>query len=223
MKLKQFAAASLCVAAGAFAAPAMAAVVEYDITSLNTTQTNILTNLLIQKFDSSLGTLTGITIEYESAVSGHVALSNSSLTKDKSATVGLTATMALTGPGGLSLSDTDTLFSGVVVTAVKNTTNVIVASGEGNLSGSQALDAAYFGLFTGTGSVTASLAINATGAAAVSSGVRPQFTTLADGAGKVTYTYDIAPVPEPETYGMLLLGLGVVAYAAKRKSRSAQA
>lgn len=34
------------------------------------------------------------------------------------------------------------------------------------------------------------------------------------GFGSVTYT--LVPVPEPETYGMLLAGLGLVAWAAKR-------
>lgn len=224
MKLKQFAAASLCVAAGAFSAPAMAAVVEYDITSIGSTLTNILTDLSIHQFDTSLGTLTAITIEYGSSVNGKVELTNTSLTKNKTTTVGLSTTMTLTGPGGLALGgDTESLFSGVNATAVKNTANVTVASGEAELFSSYAVNASNFSLFTGTGSVTAALAINATGTAVGQTGIGTKFTTLGDGAGKVTYTYTALPVPEPETYGMLLLGLGVVAYAAKRKSRSAQA
>ncbi|WP_373988133.1 choice-of-anchor E domain-containing protein [Duganella sp. BuS-21] len=224
MKLKQFAAASLCVAAGAFSAPAMAAVVEYDITSVNTSLTNILTNLSIHQFDAALGTLTGITIEYGSSVSGNVALSNSSTTKNKTTTVGLTTTMTLTGPGALALgSDSDVLFSNVNATAVKNTAGVVVASGTANLYSSLALGASEFSLFTGTGNVTAALAINAAGTAVGQTGIGTKFTTYGDGVGKVSYTFTAAPVPEPETYGMLLLGLGVVAFAAKRKSRSAQA
>ncbi len=224
MKLKQFAAASLCVAAGAFSAPAMAAVVEYDITSIGSTLTNILTDLSIQRFDTSLGTLTAITIEYGSSVNGKVELTNTSLTKNKTTTVGLSTTMTLTGPSGLVLgSDTESLFSGVNATAVKNTANVVVASGEAELFSSSGVKPVHFGLFTGTGSLIASLAINATGTSAGQAGIGTKFTTFGDGAGKVIYTYTAAPVPEPETYGMLLLGLGVVAYAAKRKSRSAQA
>ncbi|HEX5341155.1 MAG TPA: choice-of-anchor E domain-containing protein [Duganella sp.] len=223
MKLKQFAAASL-FAASAISAPAMAAVVEYNITSVPSSLTNILAALDIHQFDATLGTLTGITIEYGSAVSGQVALSNSSTTKNKTTTVGLTTTMTLTGPGALALGgDSETLFSGVAATAVKNTSNVVVASGSGNLFSSYALSAGEFGLFTGTGNVAASLAINAAGSSVGQTGITSKFTTYATGVGKVIYTYDIAPVPEPETYGMLLLGLGVVAFAAKRKSRSAQA
>ena len=223
MKLKQFAAASLCVAAGAFAAPAMAAVVEYNITSIGDLQTNILADLSIHQFDGSLGTLTGITIEYGSTASGKAFLTNN-VTKDRTTKLGLTATMTLTGPGALALgSDTESLFSGVNATSVKGTSNVEAAHGTAHLSSNQSLDAAYFSLFTGTGSLTAKLAINAAGTSAGQTGITSKFATFADGAGKVIYTYNIAPVPEPETYGMLLLGLGVVAYAAKRKSRSAQA
>jgi len=224
MKLKPFAAASLCVAAGAFSAPAMATVLEYEFTPLNSSLTNILTTLSIHQFDGALGQLTGITIEYGSAVDGKVALSNASTTKNKTTKVSLTSTMTLTGPGALALGgDSQALFSNVNVTAVKNSSNVVVASGGANLFSSVTLGQSDFALFTGTGSVLSSLAINASGTSSGQTGIDTVFTTFADGAGKVTYTYTAAPVPEPETYGMLLLGLGVVAFAAKRKSRSAQA
>ncbi|MYM25317.1 choice-of-anchor E domain-containing protein [Duganella sp. FT135W] len=224
MKLKHFAAASLCVAAGAFAAPAMAAVKVYDITPVAAnTLTNILTNLDIHQFDTTLGTLTSITIEYGSSVTGKVALSNAG-PKNKNTTVGLTTTMTLTGPGSLSLgSDSKSLFSGVATTAAAGSSNVIKASGSSHLSSAYSVGAGNFSLFEGTGNVVASLAINAVGTSVGQTGIVSKFTTLADGIGKVTYTYTAAPVPEPETYGMLLLGLGVVAFAAKRKSRSAQA
>jgi hypothetical protein len=224
MKLKQFAAASLFVAAGAFSTSSMAAVKEYTITSVPSSLTNILANLDIQQFDTTLGTLTGITIEYGSSVTGQVALSNTSLTKNKTTTVGLSSTMTLTGPGALALgSDTESLFSGVLATAVKNTAGVVVASGTANLFSSVAIDSSNFSVFQGLGNVGASLAIKATGTSVGQSGITSKFNTYADGVGKVIYTYDAAPVPEPETYGMLLLGLGVVAFAAKRKARSAQA
>jgi hypothetical protein len=224
MKLKQFAAASLFVAAGAFSTSSMAAVQEYTITSVPSSLTSLLATLDIHQFDTALGTLTGITIEYGSTVVGQVALSNTSTTKDKTTTLGLKSTMTLTGPGALALgSDTDTLFSGVFATAVKNTSNVLAASGSASLSSSVALDSSSFSLFEGTGNVAASLSVKASGTSVGQSGITTKFTTYADGVGKVIYTYDVAPVPEPETYGMLLLGLGVVAFAAKRKARSAQA
>ncbi len=34
---------------------------------------------------------------------------------------------------------------------------------------------------------------------------------------KYTFNLDVTPVPEPETYGMLLAGMGVLAFAARRR------
>lgn len=224
MKLKQFAAASLCVAAATFSTSSMAAVKEYTITAVPSSLTSILATLDIHQFDTALGTLTGITIEYGSTVVGQVALSNTSTTKAKTTTVGLSSTMTLTGPGALALgSDTDTLFSGVLATAAKNSSNVVVASGTAHLDSSVSLASSSFSLFEGTGNVAASLSIKANGTSVGQTGITSKFTTYADGVGKVIYTYEVTPVPEPETYGMLLLGLGVVAFAAKRKARAAQA
>ncbi|OFA04928.1 PEP-CTERM sorting domain-containing protein [Duganella sp. HH101] len=221
MKFKNIAAA-LCIAASAVSAPAMATTVSYDITSVAAgTKTNILTLLNIKQFDALLGTLTGIEIDYGSHLLGQVAVTNESLKKDKTAVFSLSSTMSLTGPAGLNLgSDSKSLFS-ASVTAVKNTANVIGKTGTADLSSSTLLSGnTNFSLFTGTGDVGAWLNISALSDVSGQT-ITNTFTTWANGQGKVTYTYNAAPVPEPETYGMLLLGLGVVAFAAKRKSRAA--
>jgi hypothetical protein len=46
---------------------------------------------------------------------------------------------------------------------VKNTSNVVAASGSGSLSSSYSVNASDFSLFLGTGNTAASLAINASG------------------------------------------------------------
>ena len=221
MKFKNIAAA-LCIAASAVSAPAMATTISYDITSVASgTKTNILTLLNIKQFDALLGTLTGIEIDYGSHLLGQVAVTNESLKKDKTAVFSLSSTMSLTGPAGLNLgSDSKSLFS-ASVTAVKNTANVIGKTGTADLFSSTLLSGnTNFSLFTGTGDVGAWLNISALSDVSGQT-ITNTFTTWANGQGKVIYTYDAAPVPEPETYGMLLLGLGVVAFAAKRKSRAA--
>lgn len=220
MKLKNIAAA-LCIAAGAVSAPAMATTVSYDITPVAAgTKTNILTLLNIKQFDALLGTLTGIEIDYGSHLLGQVVVTNESLKKDKTATFSLSSTMSLTGPAGLNLgSDSKSLFN-ASVTAVKNTANVVGKTGTADLSSSTLLSGnSNFTLFTGTGDVNAWLNISALSDVSGQT-ITNTFTTWANGQGKVIYTYNAAPVPEPETYGMLLLGLGVVAFAAKRKSRA---
>jgi hypothetical protein len=40
----------------------------------------------------------------------------------------------------------------------------------------------------------------------------------ATATGMSTALYSLAPVPEPETWGMLLAGLGLVGFMARRKS-----
>ncbi|MYM41150.1 PEP-CTERM sorting domain-containing protein [Pseudoduganella sp. CY13W] len=51
--------------------------------------------------------------------------------------------------------------------------------------------------------------------------VKAVYSNFANGYGHVTYTFTAAPVPEPETYGMLLAGLAMLGFIAKRNKRSA--
>jgi hypothetical protein len=222
MKLKNFAAAAICVAAGAFAAPAMADTVTYDITAFTGTPTNIASLLDIKQFDSTLGALSSIEIEYSSVVYGQLLASNANTRADKAVNGTLNATMTLTGPGSLLLGSTGgTVFSGAG-TAHKATSLTAILAGEKNLSTDVVLDSGSFELFTGTGNVQANFSLIADGTKSGGTGVLTKFATTASGIGHVTYTYTVAaPVPEPETYGMMLLGLGAIAFVAKRKSRAA--
>jgi len=222
MKLKNFAAAAICVAAGVFAAPAMADTITYDITAFGPSATDLLTALSVKQFDPSKGILTGINISYASTVTGQVLLSNSKGV-DKQVNIDLSSTMTLELPGGSVFgTDTKSLFSNDVI-AYKKTTDVLAGQGKVVLSASGDLGNSYFSVFTGNGNVGGTLAVTAVSSADSPSGITADYTTMASGKGQVTYTFNAAPVPEPETYGMLLLGMGVVAFAAKRKSRSAQA
>lgn len=222
MKLKNFAAAAICVAAGVFAAPAMADTVTYDITAFGPSDTDLLAELAVKQFDPTKGVLTGITISYASTVSGQVLLSNSK-NVDKEVSIGLSSTMVLTLPSGSVFgTDTKSLFSDTV-TSVKKTSGVLAGHGDAVLSVNGSLDSGYFAMFSGKSNVAGMLAVTAVSSAESPSGITAEYSTSATGLGHITYTYNAAPVPEPETYGMLLLGMGVVAFAAKRKSRSAQA
>ncbi len=222
MKLKNFAAAAICVAAGVFAAPAMANTVTYDITSFGPSYTDLLTALTVKQFDPTKGLLTGISISYATTVSGQVLLSNSK-NVNKQVDIDLSSTMTLKLPDNSVFgTDTKSLFSDTV-TSYKKTTDVLAGQGSAVLSASGNLSNSYFSMFTGNSNVAGMLAVTAVSSADSPSGITADYTTTAIGQGQITYTYNTAPVPEPETYGMLLLGLGVVAFAAKRKSRSAQA
>lgn len=222
MKLKHFAAASLCVAAGAFSTSAMADTVVYNITPVSYSLTDLMNTLSIQQFDPSLGMLTGIEIDYTTKVTGDVTLVNAT-SKDKKVTVSLSAVATLTAPGSLSASDNGALVTAVPTTALKNTPGgVMVQNGSQELHTSLSLTSSdsQFGLFQGTGSVAGGLFVATTTKATGPAGFTGIFSSHNQGLGTVTYTFTAAPVPEPETYAMLLLGMGVVAFAAKRKSQA---
>ncbi|MYN15392.1 choice-of-anchor E domain-containing protein [Rugamonas sp. FT107W] len=222
MKLKNFAAAAICVAAGAFAAPAMADTISYDISAFGPSYTDLLTSLAVKQFDPSKGVLTGVSIAYSATVTGDVLLTNVKST-NKQVDIDLTSTMTLKLPDNSVVgTDTKSLFSGTV-TSVKKTSDVLAGHNSVVLLASGDLSSSYFSMFTGTSDVTGMLSVTAVSSAVSPSGITADYTTSAIGEGHVTYTFNAAPVPEPETYGMLLLGMGVVAFAAKRKSRSAQA
>ncbi|MBV6324487.1 choice-of-anchor E domain-containing protein [Duganella sp. HSC-15S17] len=200
----------------------MADTATYDITAFGPSYTDLLTELSVKQFDPTKGILTGISISYTSTVSGEVLLSNSK-NVNKQVDIDLSSTMTLTLPDhSVFGTDTKSLFSSTV-TSYKKTTDVLAGQGSAVLSASGNLNSGYFAMFTGHGNVTGLLAVTAVSSADSPSGITADYTTSATGLGQVTYTYNAAPVPEPETYGMLLLGLGLVAFAAKRKSRSTQA
>jgi len=120
-------------------------------------------------------------------------------------------------------SSAASLISGTYSAAGKST-GVQVAEVTKTLTVTSSVDSSLFSYFTGTGTVDGKFALSAVSNAESPSGITADFLTKAQGlGGTITYDYTVAAVPEPETYGMLLLGLGVVAFAAKRKARSAKA
>ena len=73
--------------------------------------------------------------------------------------------------------------------------------------------------FTGTGSSTMSASVFGTATSLVngsSGNTRSLVLPTFDAYAKVTYNY-VSAVPEPETYAMLLAGLGLIGVAARRR------
>lgn len=48
-------------------------------------------------------------------------------------------------------------------------------------------------------------------------------SVMSNAAGRYSANVALAPVPEPETYGMMLGGLGLLGFLARRRSKNAQA
>jgi hypothetical protein len=215
IKLTHLLLAAACLTTGAAHANEI-----FYTTSVPARDTNLHDLLSFQQFDPALGTLTSIKIEVGSHVAGTLTLNDTS-GDDRTVAASLSAALFLQRP------DSSAVIS--VLPATLFNTGVFVAgngsggtSGWADLYGSVTLNGASdLSLFKGTGSVLAPLAVNANEVAA-GDDLDILFATTANGYGKITYEFTAA-VPEPETYGMLLLGLGVMAWVSKRKARSAQA
>lgn len=221
MKLRKFSQA--LVAAAAFAsASAMANTISYTST-LSSAPTDQDQALSFKQFNSSLGTLNSVTLSFDTTIStsvGFIAPTGSTVD------VSLFAELFLTHP------DTVTPLYYDSVTLLNNHSLTTDAGGTASTSASAAISASGltisasdFALFThvgaGTGYTYAPLYVMSTSSWDGDDG-KVTFATYAAGTAKVTYDFTAAPVPEPETYGMMLLGLGLVGLVAKRKSRSAQ-
>jgi hypothetical protein len=222
MKLRKF--SQVLLAAAAFAsASAMADQISYTST-LASDLTDQDQALSFKQFNSSLGTLNSVTLSFDTTISTTV---DAIAPAGSTVYVSLMAELFLTHPDTVTplYYDSVTLFNNHSLTAGAGGT--ASTSAFATISGSGlTMSASDFALFThigaGTGYTYAPLYVMSTSSWEGDDG-EVKFTTYAAGTAKVTYDFTAAPVPEPETYGMMLLGLGLVGLVAKRKSRSAQA
>ena len=218
MKLNKIAQA-LFVAGCFVSAAASAATQTFTSNVIASTQTDLTAMLNFAQFNATLGTLTSVKFDLYANVAGKVDLTNYN---DDAITVPVSLSVDV----WLNRPDASTL---ILFSAPLLNQNATIDGGAGmlNLHNSYSLSnsASFNGssdlaLFTGAGDVATLFSAKAF-TQANGDGVEADFMTTVGGYGKVTYTYTAAPVPEPETYGMLLAGLALVGVAAKRKSRKA--
>jgi hypothetical protein len=217
MKLNKIAQA-IFVASCFVSAAASAATQTFTSNVIASTQTDLAAVLNFAQFNASLGTLTSVKFDLYADVAGKVDLTNYN---DDAVTVpvSLSVDVWLARPDNSAL----VLFSAPLLNQ-----NATIAGNDSlslNNSYSMSNSASFNGagdlsLFTGNGSVATLFAAKGF-TQANGDGVEADFLTTVGGYGKVTYTFTAAPVPEPETYGMLLAGLALVGVAAKRKARKA--
>jgi PEP-CTERM motif len=214
----------------ATAGTANAASLTYTTSSGDFEYTDVEKTLSIQKFDSALGILKSVQLNFTGDISGNAGFENRS-SNASTVTVNLGALIDLTKEG-LNLSPpfpvTPSNTYSYNVARYDNVTDFAGASGRtiDNLTASEYIskvftDNSSLDIFTGVGNLdflfTAIAKSTVTGSGNISSYVE----TLAKANLSVTYNYDTPPttVPEPST----LLGFGLVAgfgmLSQRKKSR----
>ena len=190
-----------------------AAVPVIYLSQTNTFSVNPSQTLSWNQFDPSLGTLTGITFEANSGLTGSFTVSNlgsSSMNARRSQAENIFEFLG-SGSPGLVFSDS---LSPIVTTPVSNNTGTTIGAGQSQIftiAAGQGLALpstdffSYATYFTGAGSVlsAASMAINITSTGA--SYIVNSDAAKTEGSAILTYIYQ---VPEPSSGALLMLGIG---------------
>ena len=209
----------------------MSAVAQADTVSFSASRaldtTDFVDVLTLGKFDTNLGTLNSISFYLNGTVvtdGGVESLDASS----SLANLSLNATLSLTRPNSsqivsgsagfsqnltLAAFDGDIDFAGpsgyTLNTRVNNVSNSFVST--------DVNDFALFSALNG-GSINLGVSAIALSDATGPGNVISYFVTQAGANARVTYNYTATPVPEPETYAMLLAGVGLLAMQRRRKT-----
>jgi hypothetical protein len=209
----------------AFAASAQAATVSFSV-DRPIGLTDWTDSLALNKFDTSLGHLTSIKFTLTGSVSGRGLAENLDEDAPTSVLLNLASTVTLYRPDASTLVVTNPLFSQTMNLAAFDG-NIDFAGPSGATTGLRTASATEFvistsandfALFSAQGGGLINLGISGAGVSeAIGSGnLASGFETAAGARATVTYNY--APVPEPETYAMMLTGLGLLAFARRRQA-----
>jgi hypothetical protein len=224
---RKLAIATLGLAALAFAHPASAGFETQTVTfgSSGSPLTNGSTaTLAFAQFDTSLGTLTSVTIQVSDSmtvVSQAVSFGAGTSTYTNFENTG---TVVVTGPDATALSTSlsTTPGSGTItgvgtVLNVDSETNNNLGAGPTNVS--SANFGAYEGVGVGTFNVTAGA--NNSFSGSTSGAVAASGTTTSYGSVTITYTYTATAVPEPASMAMVGIGLGALVVVSRFRRRTA--
>jgi hypothetical protein len=208
---------------------AQAATVEFSASKALST-TNWSDTLSFGKFDTHLGTLTGITFDLSGLVSG-VGRAESMDGAATTVNLSLSSVLTLYRPDNSTLVVANPVFStqynfgafdGQIDFGGSSgaTTGTVSNTGSNTFVSHNASD---FALFSSNGAGAISLNLNALGQSTASGAgnLLSAFQTQAAGNVKVTYEYTLAPVPEPETYAMLGAGLALLGLVRRRAAKPA--
>ena len=203
----------VATAAAVLSMNAMAASISFDST-FSDVEGNGGGILSLSKFDGSLGVLTSIDVVLEDRLTGFLQVQNNG-TVPYSFTSSMTGVLNLTGtPISLTASANHDFVN--LPAGASDTYDIGTVKDTFSHSYSGPLLAALYG----PGSIT----INVDGSVTPNFGGPANVDFYSEGTidayAKITYNYTTAPVPEPETYAMLLAGLGLVGFIARKRKAS---
>ncbi|HEY0983629.1 choice-of-anchor E domain-containing protein [Schlesneria sp. T3-172] len=177
----------------------------------------------LQKFDSSLGTLTGVTVSFSADVNVVVSVANFTGKSQGFTNAQAAVPFSVIAPDGSSVSGTATAFFG----------SGTVASGIGpynfpgtptHTTGQYTVASSNWSDFIGTGVAYADFkfvgsegTFNGTAANGV------YFGGNAIASGEITITYEYTSVPEPSTFALGATGLAAAGFGFARRRRQTQA
>ncbi len=212
---------SLALAALLAVGGAQAATVSYSA-SQSATATNWVASLALQQFNSSLGTLTGVSFSYDGSISSDFRLESLD-SAPATVAANVAGSIAFSGPFSNTLNITASAtrnfsaFDGTV--DFGGTSGAIINGVTGSQTGSNVV-AGSFAAFIGSGLFNVGVAATGLSNASGAGNLISQINTRALANITVTYTYDTPtpnPTPEPASLALAGLALAGAAVASRRR------
>jgi hypothetical protein len=204
---------SACAAIAAFIVAPTAALANVETFSeaIPTSTVPFTFDFTLPAFDTSLGTLTGVTLTIDNTTVADIEVINLNGTPQPFTGAFATIPLTLTGPDGLNVTSTVTAgpISGVATQSFPSINQF--PGNSGSSSASVALPNSEFAFFenppAGTDLSFSAASLSGTFGGSGGQGVLFGGTADVGGTAQVTYTF-AALVPEPATWAMMLIGFG---------------